>query len=182
MRIWKYRARSHTERLAHRLKKYDGGQLLLETTGETYRGQISSFRLDGTKIDFQLLWLARRFEIRRLLLANKWRWEIQELRTHANDSTSVLFRCKTINLELVDSGHLGDERPAVRGAKAGIDIDRFHQNKAHLGRIAKIKVLYPKCLFFDTTFGEHGVLFQPSDPRNLKLEKDGTITDPLCPK
>jgi hypothetical protein len=180
MRIWKYEAKRHSDRLAHRLKKYDGGQILLVTSAVTYRGQISNYQLIGTTIDFKLTWLARKRIISNSFWSPKWSWELVQYRWPATDSSFVLLRNTAINLEMTNSGHEGHDRPENQ-AIADIDVAKFHQNKTHDGKIAGSKVTHPKCLFFVTTLNESGALFQPSDPRNLEILADGTVIDPLCP-
>ena len=176
MRFWQYRASKYSKRLAHRLKKFNHGQLLLEHAGgETFRGQIKEFRLsEGGKIEFDLHWRASKVIISKSLWLPKWKWELAKWDWHKDSSSIPILAC-AVDVEVKtgnEHGHLED----LPADALKVELRKFHQNKA--GK--KGKTVYPKCLFFTTTLGEKGTLFQPHDPRNLTVE-DGEVVDPFAP-
>ncbi|MSU55645.1 MAG: hypothetical protein EXS46_03880 [Candidatus Taylorbacteria bacterium] len=175
MIFWQYNASREPVRLAVRLAKYKGGQILLNTSGKTVRGLITDYVEKGPEIIFHLGWLAEKRIISPSVWFKKdaWKWELIHMPLHPKISCAI-------NLEILD----GEERGSTEGTgteslNRKVELRKFYQNKEW--KIWRFHTL-PKCLFFSTRVtGERGVLFQPQDPRNLLL-KDYEVIDPFAPK
>ena len=178
MIFWQHKASKEPARLAERLFKYTGGQILLNTKGETLRGEITDYEEKGSVIAFRLRWLAKKRVISpsRFFRKGAWKWEL----THSSTLPKPLDKIVcAIHLEIQNGEERGPEEETEEPITQAIEVDKFHQNKQW--RIWRFQTK-PKCLFFSTkTPNERGVLFQPHDPRNLRLE-DGEIVDPYAPK
>lgn len=171
MIFWQYNASKNPERLAERLPKYKGGQVMLHTKGETLRGEITDYEVSGSRVRFRLRWLA----IKRVIRKSKWykraswKWEFLHIPTHR-------LKCAIdVEVGIGEERGLSDDEILHRD----VALAKFHQNKEW--RFWKFRT-NPKCLFFSTTNpGERGVLFQPHDPRNLALIEN-EVTDPCAPR
>jgi len=169
MIFWQYDAKKNFERLSERLLKYKGGQLLLRTDEGELRGPVTDYEETGPKIAFRLQWLAKKKILSNSRWNPEWKWQL----THEPASTLIC----SITLEFERGAERGPKDESGAGTESSIftfgKIKKFYQNKQkRLGG-----VVFPKCLFFTTTLGERGTLFQLHDPRNLQLEGE-TILDP----
>lgn len=173
MIFWQHDASKELDRLAIRLMKYKGGQILINTKGETLRGAIIDYEETGAQINFSLLWLAKKRIVSNSSLCSKWKWEL----TH--EPTSKIS-C-AITIELVSGEEKGPKSENLSAEMlAHVELKKFYQNK-QWKKWGLWGIVYPKCLFFSTKIpGERGTLFQPHDPRNLKLEGENII-DPYAP-
>ncbi|MEK7575053.1 MAG: hypothetical protein AAB511_02360 [Patescibacteria group bacterium] len=184
MRIWQFKASKHPERLAARLAKFNGGQLLLETETGTFRGQLesidplTSIKCSGDgKLEFSLIWRAQKVTLSKSVWHPKWKWELAQWNWHHASGPTPIRGC-SIHVEMTEGNETGHPNKQVtEGLTAKVALKRFYQDKSAWGH----GILFPKCLFFTTDRGEKGTLFQPRDPRNLVLKEDGTILDPSLP-
>lgn len=175
MMFWQYDASVDSARLASRLMKYKGGQILVNTRGETLQGEIARYEETCPQVKFHLGWLARKVSTSdsHWYQRGSCRWEL--LHTPALPEPLNVISCAIVIELQVGEEHDLTQPKAATPFVSRLAVAKFYQNKEwHIGRFRT----RPKCLFFSTTIpGERGILFQPHDPRNLRLE-NGKIIDP----
>lgn len=169
MRFWKFNPAKYPDRLAHRLEKYGGGQLLLTINGKIVRGEIRRFSVDGAQIFFEFSWLAEKNVTQQTLWYSHWVWKL----THPPIRD---VRC-AMDIEISTGGE-------PRARQRTVKVRDFYQNKPPDWKWVPVSWKVPKSLFFRTSDGAVGVLYQLHDPRNLILREyqgEYLIEDPTLP-
>ena len=185
MKWWKFKASEHIERLTKRLTKFNGGQILMEGSDETIRGNIDTINIsDGPSLELKLLWHAKKTVLSESFWFPDWKWELVTWDWQDQKEGRVPILSCTLNFRITegnDKGHEENSDSSIPKAEEEKlkerNLKKFYQDKDALNH----GVVFPKCLYLITDNGEIATLFQPDDPRNLRLFF-GAIIDFFLPK
>lgn len=150
-----YKAEKHPERFVNRLQKYKNGQIEFHGLDEIWRGQMQDIVVMRGRVRFELAWIAQWCSLPGKLENPEGYWKYTSPIPHLKHSLDV---------------EPADETELTSGEVRDLSVNKFFQNKSCNE--------YPKQMFLSTERGEIAILFQPNDPRNFSVSKDGDLTVP----